>query len=268
MKSPTLLLSLILSAGLNAGENPLLIQLDQAAVQLNFQKIPAATFEMGSQLDELERQPDELAHSVTISADYYLATHELTQSQWFKLMGTTPQQQFEKYNKRWPLRGTGDQHPMYLISWDECQELCKKLNQLAAAQLPAGYQFSLPTEAQWEYAAKSGTPNFSLEILPDLAWFRTTSKKQVHPVGHKKPNLHGLFDMHGNVSEWCLDWYAEYPAEPVIDPAGPTSGDRRVCRGGSWFGKWQNTRPSRRFHDPQDQGFSSMGVRLCLSKLE
>jgi formylglycine-generating enzyme required for sulfatase activity len=119
------------------------------------------------------------------------------------------------------------------VSWNDAAEFCKKLSEKTRQAV------RLPTEAEWEYACRAGTQTaFSFGEAPsalgDYAWWDGNSAKTTHPVGQKKPNSWGLYDMHGNLWEWCADWYAEYPAGPATDPSGPATGDRRVLRGGAW----------------------------------
>jgi len=181
---------------------------------MKFVLIPGGSFLMGTSPDEADRREDEVQHEVTLSP-YFISKTLVTQIVWQKIMNSNP-----SYFK-------GDDRPVECVSWDECMEFCKKVG------------LSLPTEAQWEHACRAGTQSaycFGNDIadLGTYAWYDGNSDKQTHPVGQKKSNAFGLYDFHGNVWEWVLDWYKDYPKSRVIDPTGPSSGSRRVSRGGSW----------------------------------
>ena len=131
----------------------------------------------------------------------------------------------------------GAKLPVERVSWDDCQEFIKRLNGKAEM---GNWKARLPTEAQWEYACRAGTTTEysfgdSEAALGDYAWFGGNSESKTHEVGQKKPNAWGLYDMHGNVWEWCADWYGAYAADDAVDPTGPSSGSSRVLRGGSWY---------------------------------
>jgi formylglycine-generating enzyme required for sulfatase activity len=133
-----------------------------------------------------------------------------------------------------PSKFKGATNPVEMVSWNEATEFCKKLSE------KTGNSVRLPTEAEWEYACRAGTKTaFSFgdspAALDDYAWHPRNSDAMSHPVGKKKPNAWGLYDMHGNVFEWCADWYGVYPEGPATDPSGPATGEKRVLRGGSWY---------------------------------
>jgi len=193
--------------------------------------IKAGAFRMGS----AESGPDDEkpVHQVKISRDYWMGTCEITQAQWLALMGTDP----SKYK--------GDKLPVEMVSWHEATEFCRKLTQRErkASRLPDGYVYRLPTEAEWEYAARGGIRSRGFKYPgsndpEEVAWHHQGSMEQTHPLGTKRPNELGLYDMAGNVWEWCLDWYAPdyYAKAPKADPFNDDYGDKtyRVCRGGSW----------------------------------
>ena len=197
--------------------------------------IPKGTFMMGSPESEKGRQKDETQHEVAISKDYYLGVHEVTQSEYQQVMNKNPSNfQGEK------IKGDSSPHPVDQVSWNDAVEFCKRLSELPEEK-KAGRVYRLPTEAEWEYACRAGsktTYSFgeSSQSLGDYAWFFNNNDERTHPVGEKKPNAWGLYDMHGNVWEWCSDWYGQYPKGAVSDPAGPKEGSARVQRGGGWFG--------------------------------
>lgn len=196
--------------------------------------IPAGEFMMGSPRDEAGREDDEwLPHRVKISRPFHMGKYEVTRAQWKAVMGTNPSQ----------FKGEADR-PVESVSWDECQEFCVKLS------AKCGRKVRLPTEAEWEYACRAGSKGKycfgnSDAGLDAYAWYNGNSGRETHPVGRKKPNVWGLYDMHGNVFEWCQDWYQAAPTshdelEPQpardeqVDPTGPSGGYSRVERGGSW----------------------------------
>ncbi|MBP5788194.1 MAG: formylglycine-generating enzyme family protein [Kiritimatiellae bacterium] len=193
---------------------------------------PPGTFLMGSPETEEGRLGTELLHPVTLTEGFWMAKTEVTQKQWKSVMGTTIRQQRKKVNKLlgkdWKENGSGSKYPICFVSWDECQEFCRKSG------------LSLPTEAEWEYACRAGsTGAFSgTGKLDSMGWHHPKKNKKdggSHPVAKKKPNAWGLYDMHGNVSEWCEDWFEDYPAVAVTDPTGPAWGQFRAIRGGSGY---------------------------------
>ena len=198
--------------------------------------IPKGTFMMGSPESEERRRNDETQHQVTISKDYYLGVTEVTQGQYEKVMGTNP----IYFLKRVIRKSDSSMYPVEQVSWGDAVEFCKKLSDLPEEKA-AGRVYRLPTEAEWEYACRAGSKTAysfgeSSESLGDYAWVEGNSNKQTHPVGEKKANAWGLYDMHGNVWEWCSDWLGEYPKGAVSDPVGPREGSIRVIRGGGWSG--------------------------------
>ena len=196
--------------------------------------IPKGTFMMGSPASEQGRDDDETQHEVTISEDYYLGVFEVTRGQYEKVMGTNP----SLFQKRVIGKSDSSMYPVEEVSWEDAVEFCKKLSELPEEK-KAGRVYRLPTEAEWEYACRAGSKAaYSLgansKKLGDYAWFGENSGSQTHPVGEKKANAWGLYDMHGNVWEWCSDWYGKYPKGSVSDPSGPSEGSDRVSRGGCW----------------------------------
>ena len=215
-------------------ENQELAKIDCNGVLLEMVKIKAGTFTMGSPEGELGRSRDETQHQVTLTKDYWLGKFEVTQAQYEAIMGNNP-----SYFK-------GGNRPVEEVSWEDAKEFCNKLNERYAGKLPTGYRFDLPTEAQWEYACRAGTTtalnngtNLTSEKgecsnLNEVGWYKNNHGSGGHKaVGQKRPNNWGLYDMHGNVMEWCRDWRTFYTGD-ATDPTGPASGSRRVNRGGSW----------------------------------
>ena len=238
---------------------------------MKFVLIPAGTFQRGSPEGESGRYDDEKQHQVTISQPFYLQTTPVTQGQWQILMGDNPSH----------FQQCGEDCPVETVSWDDAQEFIKKLNELEKID-----KYYLPTEAEWEYACRAGSTNkwcFGQDEakLGEYAWYddgyrpktdrglwhydesERASHLKTYPVGQKKPNAWGLYDVHGNVWEWCQDWYGEYPAGPVTDPQGPPSGEHRVLRGGSWGYDARSSRSASRYDNIPGDRFSYLGFRVA-----
>jgi len=215
-------------AAANAGEYKEVV--NTIGVQLLL--IPAGTFNSGSPASEKDRMDDETQHQVTLTKPFYMGRTELTQGQWKKVMGTEPWKG-KSFVKE------GDDYPAVDVSWGDSVEFCKKLSAME------GKVFRLPTEAEWEYACRAGTKtaySFGNQstALSDYAWWggligdgNAKGEEYAHEVGTRKPNAWGLHDLHGNVYEWCRDWYGDYPTHSVRDPIGPSAGTFRCYRGGS-----------------------------------
>jgi formylglycine-generating enzyme required for sulfatase activity len=219
-----------------------------------FVLIPDGTFIMGSPKQELDRDRDEKLHNVTISKPFYLQTTAVTQAQWQKVMKNNPSD-FKN-------RGSND-NPVEQVSWDDVQEFIRILNRMEGTD-----KYRLPTEAQWEYAARAGTTTrfYTGNLEADLSWAgwyeRNNGRRLIHPVGQKIANLWGLYDMHGNVWEWCQDWYGYYSDKNEIDPKGPSSGSKRVNRGGSWGNTAAQCRSAKRGKLESDRSSNVIGFRL------
>ena len=204
------------------------------SIGMKLQLIPAGEFMMGAtpgddQVDDDERPQ----HRVEITKPFYIGVYEVTQSQWERVMGTTVRQQRDKDNRSWYLYGEGSSYPIYYVSWDEAIGFCEELSRMT------GEKYRLPTEADWEYACRAGTETKYYwgnndEEAENYAWYGDTAATGTHEVGCKQPNAWGLYDMSGNVWEWCNDWYGIYPEEEQKDPKGPQSGVTRLLRGGGW----------------------------------
>ena len=218
-------------------------------VKLEMILIPAGKFVMGSPESEKGRSKGETQHEVTFTKAFYMGKYEVTQEQWESVMGNNPS-----------IKTKGARLPVTGVTWFDCQEFVKKLN----GKTNGGYR--LPTEAEWEYACRAGTTTkYSVgdKITPKDANYRDSKIGEPVAVGSYKPNAFGLYDMHGNVWEWCEDWYADYQAGAVTDPKGPATGERRVLRGGSFnFYVW-NTRSSFRFNLSPTSRYLFYGFRLA-----
>ncbi len=201
--------------------------------------IPAGEFVMGAWGTEYDQDDDETRHPVRINKPFYLGMTEVTQSQWESVMGTTP------WTVQIPAKEGAD-YPTTYVHWDDAMEFCRKLSE------KEGVKYRLPTEAEWEYACRAGTTtaySFGDDVsrLGDYAWHVGNSGNTTHPVGEKLPKNWGLFDMHGNVWEWCQDWYGGYETEQMLSyPVGAASGSRRVLRGGAFSVHPENVRAADR----------------------
>ena len=200
----------------------------------NMVKVEGGTFTMGATAEQgSEARDDEKPkHDVTLS-DYYIGKYEVTQAEWEAVMGERPTSDGDKWTSKY---GLGGNYPAYYISWNDCRAFIRKLNELT------GLQFKLPTEAQWEYAARGGRSSRGYKYsgitykLDAVAWYRGNSGNKTHPVGEKPSNELGLHDMSGNVWEWCSDWYDRYSGDSQINLVRPVIESSRVLRGGSWSG--------------------------------
>jgi formylglycine-generating enzyme required for sulfatase activity len=190
-------------------------------VKLDLVWCPAASFMMGSPEGEEGRMKDETQHHVTLTKGFWMGRTEVTQAQWKEVMGDNP-----SHTKGLDL-------PVECVSWWGCKEFAEKVNKRMKESTKVGV-VRLPTEAEWEYACRAGTRGAYAGNLDDIAWHSHSSRDVIHDVGRKQPNAFGLYDMHGNVSEWCQDFYGTYPSGSVTDPQGSTKGSRVVARGGSY----------------------------------
>ncbi|MBD3288807.1 SUMF1/EgtB/PvdO family nonheme iron enzyme [candidate division KSB1 bacterium] len=231
--------------------------------------IKGGTFQMGDTngIGEADEVP---VHEVTLS-DFYLSPYEVTQKEWQDIMGDNP----SKFK--------GDNLPVENVSWYDAVEFCNKKSEaegLAPCYRIDGENVScdfsangyrLPTEAEWEYAARGGNKAeetiYSGSDNPDkVAWYVKNSKETTHPVGQKSANELGLYDMSGNVYEWTWTRYHKYPSEPQTNPVGPDRGGHRMFRGASWFSIAENLRVSFRNRDHHEFKSAYLGLRLCRSK--
>jgi len=200
-------------------------------------------------------------HRVKLTKSFHLGRTEVTQVQWKAVMGTTPWKGKQSVKE-------GDDYPATFVNWDDAVEFCRKLSE------KEGVEYRLPTEAEWEYACRAGTTTvYSFgddeSQLAEYAWYennaRWAGEEYAHIVGQKKPNPWGLYDMPGNVSEWCQDWYGEYPSGDVTDPVGPASGSLRVLRGGSWDDFARSCRSTHRNRYAPSGRISFLGFRVLRS---
>lgn len=231
--------------------------LPEDAVPLTLVQIPAGEFTMGSDPDAPGTEDNELpAHVVTLQHEFYMGVYEITQAQWLTLMDENPSTQI------------GDNLPVNRVSRLQAKEFIKRLNGIRNDS-----RFRLPTEAEWEYSARGNTQTLtwfgndrSSETLEKYVWYRNNSDGEIHEVGQKPANPFGLYDIHGNVWEWCIDVFAPYPSEPQLDPAGPATGSEYVIRGGSWMARPEYIRAADRGKFPADAQYHTGGFRIVWSE--
>lgn len=239
------------------------------SVGMTFVRVPAGQFEMGSPPTDPDATPAEKPrHAVTISKPFEIVRHEVTQAQWEAVMGSSPYTS-ARSNPFYGLPGMAERirqpaNPA-TVSWNDAQAFIAKLNQREGHR-----RYRLPTEAEWEYAARAGTTTIysfgdDVRQLGTYAWFgEDFATGSTHPVGSKSPNAWGLYDVHGNAWEWVQDWYDDsyYARSPATDPTGPSSGKGKVVRGGSWHvtsGSWRTA--FRKSYEPDYRGIS-IGFRV------
>jgi formylglycine-generating enzyme required for sulfatase activity/serine/threonine protein kinase len=219
-------------------------------ITMAFMPIAAGSFQMGSDNGDSDEKP---VHRVMFTKPFWMAKTEVTQAQYEQIMGENP-----SYFKRSDL-------PVECVSWNDAMEFCRKLteHEQQAGRLPAGYEYSLPTEAQWEYACRAVTTGDYAGNLDALAWYSSNSGSKTHPVGTKKGNAWGLYDMHGNVWEWCLDdWHGSYNGAPADGTRwGDGSGSYRVKRGGSWNDGASDCRSANRHYYSPEIAYGNLGFR-------
>ncbi len=231
------------------------------SIGMEFVLIPSGSFMMGAHEFEKGGKDEKPRHKVTISKAFFIGRYEVTQEQWMAVMGSKP----SKFQAR--------KKPVEQVSWDDVQEFIRKLNRKEGTD-----RYRLPTEAEWEYAARAGSEDAycygddpDAEQLHKYAWYDKNSGRKTKTVGKLKPNAWGLYDMHGNVWEWCQDLYdSEYDSEyyansPSTNPKGPSSGSYRVFRGGSWLNSAWECRSAHRYYYSPDARSYSRGFRLARS---
>ena len=221
-------------------------------VSFTMVEVEGGTFTMGATSEQGGDAYDgeKPAHSVTLSS-YHIGQTEVTQELWEAVMGSNPN------------RFKGSNRPVECVSWDDCQEFLSRLNRIT------GKRFRLPTEAEWEYAARGGSRSRGYKYsgsdnIYDVAWYNDNSGSTTHPVAIKRPNELGLYDMSGNVWEWCSDWYGAYSSSAQSNPTGPSTGSRRVGRGGCWFSYAGGCRVSIRGNGSPGRRYDYFGLRLAL----
>ena len=239
---------------LSSGNNEISIPVKNG-ITIDMVKVEAGTFMMGATYEMQKPYDDEKpVHQVTLTNNYYMGKYEVTQSLWQVVMGSNP----SKFK--------GDDLPVERVSWNDCQEFISKLNSMT------GRKFRLPTEAEWEYAARGGKKSRGCQYsgssnISKVAWYDDgNSGRKTHPVGTKQANELGIYDMTGNVLEWCQNRYSSYLSSSQTNPIGANSGSHRVRRGGSWDYAAVYCRSSYRYSDRPDRRNGDLGFRLVLSE--
>ena len=229
---------------------------------MEFVFIPSGSFAMGSPKSERYRSNDEKQHEVVLIRGFFMQKTPVTVGQWREFV---KQSGYSPESDKWDHPGfeQTDEQPVTCISWHDAMELARWLSKKGKGE------FALPTEAQWEYACRAGSKTAycfgdDLRQLNEYAWFSENSVRGTRPVGTRKPNAWGLHDMHGNVWEWCSDWYGDYPDGPSVDPRGPDDGSDRVFRGGAWNLSARGCRSAIRFRYIPSVRFVPLGFRLVL----
>jgi len=228
------------------------------SINMEFVHVPAGTFLMGTTDLQQGSSKEKPQHLVHISKAFYLGKYEVTQKQWMAVMGNINPSNF-----------LSPDHPVDEVSWNDVQLFIQRLN-----EKEKGNSYRLPTEAEWEYAVRAGSETDYCygndpegEMLGKYAWFEQNAEQQTHPVGMLAPNAWGLYDMHGNVSEWIQDRYDKqyYLNSPAQDPLGPETGHKRVVRGGSWINQAYSCRSAARGYYSPDYTDSDFGFRIVKS---
>ena len=223
-------------------------------ISIDMVRVEAGTFTMGATAEMKDPYGNEKpTHRVTLTNDYYIGKYEVTQALWQTVMGNNP----SKFK--------GDNLPVEQVNWKDCQKFLSKLNRIT------GKTFRLPTEAEWEYAARGGNKSRGYQYsgsnnLSDVAWYDDNSGNKTHAVGTKQANELGIYDMSGNVYEWCQDWYGKYNSSSQVNPTGANSGSFRVLRGGGWDGNDRCCRSLCRYIIEPDGRGDFLGLRLILSE--
>lgn len=256
-----------------------------SAPQVNTERlvwIPPGRFTMGSPVNQIDPSYGESPQTVvTISRGFWIGKYEVTQGEYIEVMGSNPSW-FNGNRQNWPPFsgkstdfGMDLSRPLEMVMWNDATNYCGKLTQRdrKAGRIPNNFLFRLPTEAEWEYACRAGTTtqysfgsNEGSPKIVNYAWYADSNGLgMTHPVGQKSPNPWGLYDMHGNVWEWCLDWYGKYSGGTAIDPQGPASGSDRVIRSGGWCDAASSSRSARRNKYAPDRGEMCIGFRVVLA---
>jgi uncharacterized protein (TIGR02996 family) len=226
------------------------------SIGMRLAAIPPGTFLMGSAEKEKGHDWDETQHRVTLTRGFFIGVFPVTQREWALVMGKNPSQ-FQ-----------GDNRPVECVSWGDCQDFCKRLGRREKRT------YRLPTEAEWEYACRAGTTSpfcsgHDLRALRKVGWCsfdkHAGSGKETREVGQYQPNAFGLYDVHGNVWEWCKDWYRKFEDDPATDPQGAPRGEYRALRGGAWYSIPNGCRAAYRNRQAPDSRQAYMGFRVCLT---
>jgi formylglycine-generating enzyme required for sulfatase activity len=248
---------------------------EDSSLSANFVRVEGGTFQMGSTVNDSEKP----IHTVTVKS-FSISKYQVTQKEWYEVMGTTVRQQRDMADKSYSMSGEGDNYPMYYVNWYEVVEYCNRRSikeNLTPAYRGSGNNitcdwnangYRLPTEAEWEFAAKGGTKEYitteysGSNSVGAVAWYDGNSGRSTHPVGTKAANSLGIYDMSGNVWEWCWDWFGGYSSGSQTDPRGAVSGASRVMRGGGWDDSAAYVRSASRGNSAPSSRNNGGGFRL------
>ncbi len=232
------------------------------SVNLDLIKVKCGSFNMGTPPNITPRDRDEFVHQITITKDFYIGKFEVTQAQYEAVLGQNP----ARHKK-------GGLYPVESVTWEDACNFCNELNLKYRDKIPAGYHFTLPTEAQWEYAARGGMNSLHFkyagsDVLDEVAWYDMNAERATHPVGGKHPNELGLYDMSGNVAEWCRDWYnSNFYKDNQVDPVALSGIGSRVMRGGAFNLKAALARTADRYKAVPTNRFRDIGFRVVLERV-
>ena len=234
-------------------------------MQIEMIFVEGGTFTIGctSEQSDICSDREKPAHQVTLS-NFYIGKYPVTQAQWREIMGKDIRRQRDMVSEDLMIFDEGDNYPMFYVSWNEAQEFIKILNE------KTDKSYRLPTEAEWEYAARGGNQSKGYKysgsnIIDEVAWYLYNSDDMTHPVGTKNSNELGIYDMSGNISEWVSDWYENYSSNDQTDPKGPATGSFRVLRSGGWTDDGRRARVSHRFSSSPDGRDFDLGFRIASS---
>lgn len=266
LRLPMVCLLVVLGCGRQIPESELPANVENS-IGMKFVLIHSGSFTMGTPDSEVDREANEDLHKVKLTKPFYLGVYEVTQAQFVKVMGKNP--------SRYQPEATGvedtSNFPVDSLSWADAIAYCEALSALPEER-NAGRRYRLPTEAEWEYACRADTQTaFSFgddpSLLGEYAWYSENSEERSHPVGEKKPNPWGLYDMHGNAQELCWDWYGKHLTD-ATDPTGPTMEElieeHRCRRGGAWYFEASECRSGARSSWPPDGRPAIHGLRVVL----
>ena len=254
MKKSLLILAALLVSITAWAEEPTVKEITANGVTFKMVEVKGGRFNMGGTCEQFGCEDDEFPIHVVTLGDYYIGQTEVTQELWSAIMNENPSG-FQ-----------GDDHPVERVTWQSCQDFVSRLTAIT------GIEFRLPTESEWEFAARGGLNTHYYQYsgsdnLDEVGWYGGNDGGTTHPVGLLKPNELGIYDMTGNVFEWCQDYYGDYDMMPAESPTGPESGETRVRRGGSWGGSTHGTRVSFRIYELENIRYNYIGLRLAATTI-
>ncbi|MFI3297598.1 MAG: SUMF1/EgtB/PvdO family nonheme iron enzyme [bacterium] len=277
MKSKSLFVGLVLAmiftscqSSKSKSESDITFTLPGGSTSFKMIYVEGGSFNMGCTVEDFGVSDNSVVFKVALS-NYYIGEFEVTQELWKAVMGTTVVEQRDKneFSYDWPLSNEGANYPMYYVNWNECEEFCIRLNNMLEGELPEGYQFMLPTEAQWEYAARGGkkgksTKSSRRDYIYEFAWLYDDIDEFTHEVGQKGPNELGIYDMSGNVCEWCMDWYNEPSDDSSTTKLQKSKETSRVGRENGLEGSAVGCRVFARGYTSHYYRCYCLGMRLAL----